>query len=62
MILHEKGKHKSTRKEMSRLILMHNLIRMPVTVFVDAADVCQYLGKEGYLAGYHLNGCHKEPK
>ena len=27
---------------------MDNLIRMPVTVFIDATDVCQYLCKEEY--------------
>lgn len=41
---------------------MDNLIRMPVTVSTDAADVCQYLCKEVYQAGYCFNGCHKEPK
>lgn len=41
---------------------MDNLIRMPVTVFTDAAYVCQYLYKEVYWAGYSFNSCHKEPK
>ena len=41
---------------------MDNLIKMPVTVFIDAVDVCQYLGKEEYQAGYNFSGCHKEPK
>lgn len=41
---------------------MDNLIKMPVTEFIDAVDVCQYLCKEEYQAGYSFSGCLKEPK
>ena len=41
---------------------MDNLIKMPVTVFIDAVDVCQYLCKDEYQAGYSFSGCHKESK
>jgi hypothetical protein len=46
VILHGRGKQKK-RKEMNRAALMGNLIRMPVTLSIDAA-VCQYLCKEVY--------------
>lgn len=41
---------------------MDNLIRMPVTVFIDAADVGQYLCKEVWEAGYSINGHYKESR
>ena len=48
MILHEKGKQKAIERKWVGLTLMDNLIKMPVTEFIDAVDVCQYLCKEEY--------------
>ena len=44
----KKENKKAIERKWEGLTLMDNLIKIPVTVFIDAVDVCQYLCKEEY--------------